>query len=149
MPQTRRKFIKTMSGSTLALCCGGIGLNILMDGCTPIKHVQISVKNNKIELGKSEFNENQFVVISDDKLATSIYLNKVNDTSYNALLMLCTHKNCDVRPTGSFLTCPCHGSEFSNDGKVLKGPAKKRLTEYFVQVNGTNIIIDLNQPIQS
>ena len=41
----------------------------------------------------------------------------------------CTHNGCLVKydKTNGKLICPCHDSEFSLDGKVLKGPASKDL----------------------
>ncbi|MBL4593649.1 MAG: Rieske (2Fe-2S) protein [Flavobacteriales bacterium] len=145
---SRRSFIKTISGSTLALCCGSTGLSVLLNSCTSIKYIQPIIKNNKITVSINEFAENKFVVVNTEQLPSSIYLNKINDSSYSALLMLCTHKNCSVNPTGSFLTCPCHGSQFSNKGKVLRGPAEERLTEYQVLINEKQITIDLNQAIK-
>ncbi len=40
----------------------------------------------------------------------------------------CTHLGCELRvmPDGS-MECPCHGSAFSAEGKVLRGPADSDL----------------------
>lgn len=41
----------------------------------------------------------------------------------------CTHKGCTVRwdSKDKCWSCPCHGSKFDVDGKVLHGPAMKDL----------------------
>ena len=41
----------------------------------------------------------------------------------------CTHKKCTVEYNREKerIVCPCHGSNFSLDGKVLNGPAEKPL----------------------
>lgn len=40
---------------------------------------------------------------------------------------VCTHMGCILDLSGNKLLCPCHGSEFSLDGKVLEGPARDAL----------------------
>lgn len=42
----------------------------------------------------------------------------------------CTHLGCTINSVEhNRLLCPCHGSEYDLDGKVLKGPAYKNLEE--------------------
>ncbi len=42
----------------------------------------------------------------------------------------CTHLGCRITEENNRkLVCPCHGSEFSADGEILKGPAGKPLME--------------------
>ncbi len=42
----------------------------------------------------------------------------------------CPHLGCQInRADGNRLVCPCHGSRFSDRGKVLSGPSVSDLTE--------------------
>lgn len=43
---------------------------------------------------------------------------------------ICTHAGCQVRPSSGSLNCPCHGSIFSLDGEVVRGPASSPLPIY-------------------
>ena len=43
---------------------------------------------------------------------------------------ICTHKGCSVSFNGTLLRCPCHGSQFSLEGAVLRGPATVALKTY-------------------
>lgn len=55
----------------------------------------------------------------------------------------CTHLGCDVRPSGDFAVCPCHGSTFADDGRVVRGPAQRPLSAYPVVVTDDTIEIQL------
>jgi cytochrome b6-f complex iron-sulfur subunit len=44
-----------------------------------------------------------------------------------AISRTCTHLGCLVKVEADGFHCPCHGSGFALDGKVVKGPAPKAL----------------------
>ncbi|MBX3147789.1 MAG: Rieske 2Fe-2S domain-containing protein [Gemmatimonadales bacterium] len=67
---------------------------------------------------------------------------------YAAVWPICTHNGCPVRPEGWELFCPCHGSIFARDGRVLSGPAYKPLTRLpLVEAPGGELHITLIDPI--
>ena len=41
--------------------------------------------------------------------------------------LTCTHLGCMVEPRNFGFECPCHGSRYSADGTVVKGPAASNL----------------------
>jgi|GEM_PF-656841 len=48
----------------------------------------------------------------------------------------CTHLGCRINKLeDGRLTCPCHGSQFAEDGSVLRGPANKSLKELPFEIN--------------
>jgi len=59
-------------------------------------------------------------------------------SSFVALTAMCTHQACIVTGfAGSTYVCPCHGSTFDLNGRVLSGPAPAPLHQYSTQfVNG-------------
>ena len=59
-----------------------------------------------------------------------------------AISLVCTHLGCIVKSQADGFECPCHGSRFSPDGGVTKGPAPKALPWRKVAVAGGGIIID-------
>ncbi len=46
---------------------------------------------------------------------------------FHAISGVCTHLGCIVAITESGFQCPCHGSKFNRDGKVIAGPAPRPL----------------------
>ena len=54
---------------------------------------------------------------------------------------LCTHLGCAYHweaRTRTFL-CPCHGSEFEENGQVFHGPAGRALDRYLVKIEGDRL----------
>ncbi len=142
---TRREFIKTISKTTAAIG-SSLLLVQLLQSCTAIRYVPSKIEGNQIRVNKTEFIEQQFVIVTSKGLPAPIYVVKdKKEETYEAFIMTCTHLGCELKPTGSFLTCACHGSEFSNHGKVLQGPATKALPAYQIVVNEEEIIIELNK----
>jgi Rieske Fe-S protein len=44
-----------------------------------------------------------------------------------ALSLVCTHLGCTVTVSSREMACPCHGSRFDRQGRVLNGPADRPL----------------------
>jgi cytochrome b6-f complex iron-sulfur subunit len=55
----------------------------------------------------------------------------------------CTHKGCTVewKTDKKQFACPCHDAEFSGDGKVKKGPAKKPLKTFSAKIEGDSVLV--------
>jgi cytochrome b6-f complex iron-sulfur subunit len=85
----------------------------------------------------------QFVALKIEKVSFPIVLYRMSDDAYSALYLKCTHQGCEVRPNDQLLACPCHGSEFDRQGKVLEGPAEKPLKKFPVETDAENIYITL------
>jgi Rieske Fe-S protein len=49
-----------------------------------------------------------------------------------AISRVCTHLGCLVKSEADGFHCPCHGSRFSPNGSVVKGPAPKALPWFSV-----------------
>ena len=59
---------------------------------------------------------------------------------------ICTHKRCRLSPGGDGFVCKCHGSAFSQAGKVTHAPAKEDLPRYGVSVNDQKrLLVDLSK----
>lgn len=143
----RRDFMKSAGGSAAALCCG-VGVLSFLEGCSPVLRLDGVKTDLGISVATSHFIEQQFAVINHKDLSAPIYLTKVKDDEFRAFVMTCTHKQCELRATGTFMSCPCHGSEFSNIGEVINGPAEQPLPEYKTSLTSESVLIDTLQPVK-
>ena len=58
---------------------------------------------------------------------------------------ICTHESCELgwNQRQQLIRCPCHGSAFTPDGKVERGPAERALEEFTVRVRSGKVFLDL------
>jgi Rieske Fe-S protein len=67
--------------------------------------------------------------------------------AYEALSAHCTHLGCLVdKREGNNLVCPCHGSRYSLEGKLLKGPATRDLTALRVSIDKKEKSLIIERP---
>ncbi len=69
----------------------------------------------------------------------SILLVRSSATVVQAVSDICTHAGCGVRydHVNQILSCPCHGSQYTLTGMVLRGPAFKPLARYQTQLDAS------------
>ncbi len=144
----REEFIKTCG----LLCLGGTALTTLLEGCASANYYALAhIEKEKIVLKKSEFIgtkkdksfERKYVLLKTIQFNFPICVFQLEKEKYSAVLMECTHKSCELQTNGNYLICPCHGSEFSNKGKVQNPPAESDLKSFAITFDHENIYIHL------
>jgi Rieske Fe-S protein len=85
--------------------------------------------------------------------ADLIIVYRASTTTVYAFSSICTHAGCllpipesGFLPADGVITCPCHGSIFSTQGVVLKGPALRDLPSYYTVLSGTTLTISSAPP---
>jgi len=78
-----------------------------------------------------------------DAASDTIMVIRASDTDVIAFSAICTHSSCsmDYAADQQLLDCPCHGSQFATDGRVLRGPAVRALRVYSVTFANNMITI--------
>lgn len=123
---SRRHFLKTVSAAAMGAVTGPI-LNACGAGPRQARATgSFSGGNvNNLSLGQPMELGEPVVVVLD---ANGLY----------AMSTICTHAGCDMQMDGTIsssgLRCLCHGSRFSINGQVTRGPAFSPLEHYAVQV---------------
>jgi nitrite reductase/ring-hydroxylating ferredoxin subunit len=72
-----------------------------------------------------------------------------NETDgFYAISSVCTHLGCNVKRGGPGFACPCHGSQYDENGQVVRGPAPKPLPWYSLSFSPhDHLIVDLDQQV--
>jgi len=124
IPQSRRKFITTL---TLLLASGGLLIRYLTPRTPAKRRVLVSAAAADVPQGGALLFRAERVALMRD------------NAGFYALSLVCTHLGCTVVVTEDAITCPCHGSRFDRQGKVLTGPADRSLTRMPVEVHGEKV----------
>jgi cytochrome b6-f complex iron-sulfur subunit len=114
----RRDFLGKLAISSVT----GIGFLSLI-GSIDFSIPRLPVEKTSFKVGRLvDFPLNVFTFIKDKKLF--IYRDR---THLKAVSAVCTHLGCVVKKVDSGFECPCHGSSYDQDGKILAGPAPRSL----------------------
>ena len=118
---TRRQFFYMLGNGSILVALGGTGIftyqylspNVLFEPPTAFK----AGKPSNFSLDSWTFIEARKLFVVHDK------------KGFFAISAVCTHLGCTVRwiEGENQFHCPCHGSFFTNDGKVKGGPAPRPL----------------------
>lgn len=77
----------------------------------------------KFKIGKAE----NFPVGTVKKLDDKGVFIFSQDDGLHAISSVCTHLGCIVAVSETGFQCPCHGSKYDENGKVIGGPAPRNL----------------------
>jgi Rieske Fe-S protein len=76
-------------------------------------------------------------------------LNRVTADRFVALDSICTHAGCTVARfilANNRMTCPCHGSRYDIEGRVIRGPAEKPLARFVTDYDVASGIVSITIP---
>jgi Rieske Fe-S protein len=155
MKNTRREFCvhscELLSlaavGSILEGCGGGSPTSPSSTSSVPlIPSVQATVANGAVVLiidsssPLSTVGSALLIQTSSDNVLAA----RTAQDSFVALTAICTHEGCTITGYQSQVyTCPCHGSQYSTNGQVLKGPALRSLRQFATQFANNTLTITL------
>lgn len=142
----RRTFTKTCIA-----CLAGAAVAPMLSSCQSTHYATGLIEQNGLSVLKSEFTylkkdqpiTREYIIVRNEKLEFPIYVYRISDNEYSALLMKCTHQGNELQASGDHLHCSAHGSEFNNKGVVAQGPAENNLRSFKVSADNEKIFIDL------
>lgn len=135
----RRHFLERVSGAAACAACTGLALPL--SGCLGFHYVTSAIQGGSIVVRKADIGSTPFVLVEAPDGLQPVYLYRDDTGGFAAVSTRCTHRGCTVEPVAGHLVCPCHGSEYTNRGEVLKGPAERPLARYPVREDGDALLI--------
>jgi nitrite reductase/ring-hydroxylating ferredoxin subunit len=76
--------------------------------------------------------------------AANVLVSRTAQDTFTAVTAVCTHEACTINGiSGSIYVCPCHGSQFSATGGVVKGPAAQPLRQFTTRFSSNVLTITL------
>ncbi len=152
--RSRRRFLHTFTlGTALAGLGGPPWAARLLADCQPttrgdgILRVQLDdfpalgQANGSVRLAL-----NPFIETGPNGPFYPILINRNAAGQFFALRTRCSHLFCVVPPFNAALgasVCPCHGSHYGIDGRVLAGPAPQWLTPYALSQEGNVLCVEI------
>lgn len=141
----RRQFVERSVGTLL-----GRAWLPLLTGCASLATHPITPVDGRLRLRLDAYPQlsaaEGSVMLLPVGSDVPVYVMALGEGRFAALSPICTHRGCTVQLRAARLVCPCHGSTYERDGRVVRGPARKPLTRYPVELTGGEMIIDLRQP---
>jgi Rieske Fe-S protein len=81
------------------------------------------------------------IPVGSGKVVGDTVVTQLKPGVFAGFVARCTHAGCKLPAvTDGKLNCPCHGSQFSLDGAVLRGPAVAPLEPVAVKVQGADVV---------
>jgi cytochrome b6-f complex iron-sulfur subunit len=115
----RRDFLKVSTNSLLALAAA-LGAGGLL---RYLSYQFDSPPRNEFDIGP----ESDYPLPSRTVLSNIPAMIVRDKNGFQAMSLTCTHLGCMVEPRNFGYECPCHGSRYTVEGKVVKGPASSNL----------------------
>jgi Rieske Fe-S protein len=134
-------------------CLSVAGFSSLLLSCKSVKFITGKLNSDGLIIDADDFKVNKagnnsfrsYVIVRNDDLKYPICVYRFGDKDYSALWMQCTHQGTELQAAGDYLHCPAHGSEFSNKGQVINGPADRNLKSFPVTITNNELFIDLRK----
>jgi len=134
----RRAFVRS---GTAALAV------VLLPSCASLVTRRVPLENGRIRLSLRQHPElaepRGSLRLMPEGWEDPVYLLVLDGGGFAAVSSICTHRGCTVDLGGPGLACPCHGSQYDREGRVMRGPASRALTRYPVAANGDELVIEV------
>jgi quinol---cytochrome c reductase iron-sulfur subunit, bacillus type len=148
----RRGFLKLATGILTFLVALALGIPVIGSVVGPIFRTKKPswakvAELNSLPVGqpvKLIFASQTVFAYIRETVLRNIWAIKYSPTEVTVFSPICPHLGCDYNwnPKTGHFECPCHGSVFALDGKVLAGPAPRHLDTLPTRLEGGQLFVE-------
>jgi menaquinol-cytochrome c reductase iron-sulfur subunit len=93
---------------------------------------------------KVTFDDSSALVWGGEDSQTAAWLRRVDQQTFQAFAVDCTHLGCPVRweADAQLFMCPCHGGVYYKDGTVAAGPPPHALQQFPVRILDNSVQVE-------
>jgi Rieske Fe-S protein len=136
----RRGFLEHSLGAL-----GGLPAAALLASCASLVTRTVTPVNGTLRLPLAHYPElgepAGSLRVVPEGAAEPVYVLRLADGQFAALSPICTHLGCTVEIADARLVCPCHGSTYARDGRVVQGPAERPLARYRTELESDDVLV--------
>lgn len=152
---SRRQFLKLATGILTTFCMAVVGLPLIGAFIGPafraarahwldVADVTALSAGQPVNLKVTDTQTDAYL---QESIIRHLWVIKKSDSEVMVFSPNCTHLGCQYNwnPASGHFECPCHGSVFAPDGKVLGGPAPRRLDTLPVRIDNNRLLVEWQQ----
>jgi menaquinol-cytochrome c reductase iron-sulfur subunit len=149
---TRRGFLKLVTGTLTLLVSLAVGIPIIGVVIGPVFRTKKPywvrlAELNSLPVGqpvKLTFASQTLFAYIRETVLRNTWAIKHSTSEITIFSPICPHLGCEYNwnPKTSHFECPCHGSVFALDGKVLAGPAPRPLDTLPAKLEGEELFVE-------
>ena len=122
---SRRYFLEIVGGGAIGIAATGSAV-LTAQFLSPNVLLEPSMK---FKAGPSETYPPGSVTLNKEQ---KVFIVRAKEGYFYAVSAVCTHLGCiaNWKPEEGIIACPCHGSKFDKEGRVIEGPAPRSLPRF-------------------
>ncbi len=126
----RRNFLKCSGKACVGVGLGMVLNSFLLQSCgAGLSVLKLEQQAGGVTVPLTKFEASNFLMLRVKDFPFDIGVQKNDDNSFLALVLMCPHADQPLTKAGNGYICTLHGSRFAKNGDLLKGPSTLPLYE--------------------